>query len=180
MEMKQWVLEARSVLEELKNLKSSYLFGTNEVLDPQKDFALLDQLVVEYYLPNSIQDFYRECGGVWLSDVCNGYWVYSFENVFNRIQAKEITNVKGIGQGEIVIFGGNGGGGRFALRTHGKGEIIYLPSSGKVQSSTWFSETEKVHPIVLADDFSAFLDVLLNDIKSFVYDTPNWSYMPSQ
>ncbi len=74
----------------------------------------------------------------------------------------------------VVVFGSDGGGGRFATRIKEPGEVLYLPL-GTVHNAIF--DDNKTPTTILAPDFFAFLGRLDADVNAFLADTGDWTYM---
>lgn len=177
MDFKKWLDELSSLLNELKNLPLPYPLGMNEIREVKREGYLPPTTVNGGQLPSAFTDFYRICDGISINDVWNGYWLFGFDDILRRYELGEVNKVEGVG--DVLVFGGNGGGGRFALCLGVNNQILYLPSGGAVRSSLWSTNVDYYAPQVLAEEFTVFLTLLLNDVKAFVRQTPDWKYINS-
>jgi hypothetical protein len=179
MDMDNWLDEFQSLLGQFKAMERRFSLDINEILPVQGKFEVLDRLVQDFNLSEEFRDFYRKCGGITLTNIWNGYWIFGFEENLHRHEVGEPTRVVGISlEVDVLVFGGNGGGGRFAIETSGSGRVLYLPSDGRVEFSNWSSDEELCQPQILSNTFEEFLNRLLGDVRAEVNQTPGWEYIP--
>ena len=103
------------------------------------------------------------------------YFIHSIDLVMRGIDRGEPVRVLDItGSVPVLVFGSDGGGGRFALQLDGPDKVLYLPV-GAVNDSTFDGIQTPVKD--LASDFWSFLRLLLADVSAFVDEPPNWRYL---
>ncbi len=114
-----------------------------------------EELVVrlETRAPVDLVAFYRRCRSVQLPDVGNGIFVHPLEDVVdgNRGQPHRVT---GRISDDVVAFGSDGGGARFAQRLQAPNEILYLPP-GVIENGVYLSDDSLFRP--LAEGIVGFL-----------------------
>ena len=103
-----------------------------------------------------------------------GYFIHPFDlrvTGFDRGEPRQLT---GPLAGAIVVFGTDGGGGRFAPSAKGAGEILYL-GEGAVHGVSF--DGPKRGARLLCRSFDDFLERLLADTEAFVRGDPSWLFM---
>lgn len=83
--------------------------------------------------------FFTLCDGIELPDVYVGYFIESLERVVTGPGRGEPVTIGGPRPRSILVFGTDGGGGRFAL-DRGDGSILHLSSGGAVRGGTFVDE----------------------------------------
>lgn len=176
MDMKKWLAEMENQLVSLKNLDLGYPQGNNFILPPD-DKNLLDELlkITELKLPEELINFYRECGGVNLPDIWNGYFIFSLAKIIASIQNATLpTKINGTYQGAILVFAADGGGNLFAIHLTKSPVILYLPSES-IQDDT--ITHAYLRPKDVSNNFSDFLLRLIEDTQAFIRCDSKWAYM---
>jgi hypothetical protein len=165
-EFKSWADQVTEVLIELASQHSDYPFGTNELRKATLHHA---------DLPQKLQPLYEVCDGISLPDVHNGYFIDSVQRVMSASKRGEPILVEGSQSIPILVFGTDGGGGRFVLGTV-DGAVYYLPSSGALKNSTYI-EDSVVTIRRVAGSVIEFLWQLKDDIEAFVYGHESHVYL---
>lgn len=162
-------------LEALREIDLGYPQGEN-VIHPATDPAALAEFVARAGLePRSpLVALYRVCAGVSLPDVHVGYFVHAPGLVLRGLEGGEPTRLTGPYARDVLVFGTDGGGGRFALGAGGEGEVLHL-GEGAVHDAVFDGVYGRVK--TLAPDPNAFLARMLADVEAFVYDEEGWEYM---
>lgn len=161
-----------SELKKLTDVDLGYPSGVNMVYPA--DLSGLEELTHVLKIPEQLEAFYRECGGIKLSNIWNGYSVSSPQNIVKGIASGEPTIVSGSQAGRVITFGSDGGGNLLALRNEEANEVLYLPL-GIIEDGMFDGEWTPVK--VLSQDFFGFLERLLADTKAFVRGDEQWEYM---
>ncbi len=180
LDLAEWCESIRQLLREMEKQDFPFPLSSNILHEPTGDVVILDELLVLYGLPAILKSFYLHCGGVNMHNVWNGYWVFGFEEIAHRVRQGEVRRIKGIIEADVLVFGCNGGGGRFAIVTDGSGSVLYLPSGGDVHSSIWHTDSPFNAPEQLSSNFGGFLKRLHNDLEAFVRGDSTWQYMNSR
>jgi hypothetical protein len=170
-----WRLQMEAEIEQLRNLDLGYELDENVIFPPGDPGTLLglnDAAGLEAESPLSA--FYRACGGVSLPDAHVGYFVHKPELVVRGLSSGEPRRITGAFEGDVLVFGSDGGGGRFALVPDGFGEVLYL-GEGAVHDAVFDGTYGEVR--LLADNLEKFLSQLLADLAAFVRSDPAWTYM---
>lgn len=175
MDILTWRARMETALEELRGIDLGYPQDEN-VLGPPADPAALAEFVSRAGLDSRspLADFYRACSGVSLPDVHVGYFIHEPALVLGGLGGGEPRRLTGPYAREVLVFGTDGGGGRFALGADGGGEVLYL-GEGAVHDAVFDGSDGQVQP--LTPDLRAFLERLLADVEAFVNDEAVWEYM---
>ena len=168
-----WLRQLDDCLRTLREIDLGYPQGENVALSPP-DPASLEALIARAGLdPRApIIAFYRACGGLSLPDVYNGYFIGSPDQLLGTL-VDEPRRLADPFSCDILVFGWDGGGGRFALGTTGDGQVLHL-GDGAVRDGVFDGE-DAVR--VVAPDFPSFLERLLADVEAFVRDDRKWEYL---
>jgi hypothetical protein len=172
----QWLSEVNKLIKRLNAIDFGYPSGGN-VIHPPASEELLEALSTKAKVPktSTLSLFYSRCNGVDLPDVHVGYFIHSIELVIRGIQSGEPLRIlQSSGETGIVIFGTDGGGGRFAMKLDESGEILYLPV-GRVIDSTF--DGQQTPARFIADDFLTFLERLNSAIAAFIDNDTDWKYL---
>lgn len=170
-----WRTRMEAALEELRDIDLGYPQDEN-VLGPPADPTALAEFTSGAGLdPRSpLVGFYSACSGVSLPDVHVGYFIHEPSLVLRGLEGGEPRRLTGPYAREILVFGTDGGGGRFALGAGGDGEVLYL-GEGAVHDAVFDGVDGQVQ--TLAPDLHAFLRRVLADVEAFVHDEEGWEYM---
>jgi hypothetical protein len=175
MDVRGWISEARGLLAQLSRIDLGFPQGDNMVR-PAPGAEALDLLIDQagFDRSSSLVAFLRECDGLSLSDVHVGYFIHSVEQILQGFRSGEPRQVSGVDPLTILVFGSDGGGGRFALQAVEGDAVLYLPV-GAVRDRVFDGSRTAIR--TLAPDFPSFLRLLLADLRAFVEDKPGWRYM---
>ena len=175
MDIAHWLAHLQFLLEKVRALKLDYPLGEHTVVPPPAT-TLLTQLVQKTGLAftHPLLMFYTYCDGIRLPDVHNGYFIHSIHQVLRGLEAGEPTRLATNPTEMAVVFGSDGGGGRFVMRIKEPGEVLYLPL-GTVHNAIF--DDKRTPTTILAPDFFAFLRRLDADINAFLADSDDWTYM---
>ena len=167
MDVTLWLTEMARLLNELKEVDIGYPQGSNMLYPPTKEG--LEKLLFKTSTPLSLVIFYQSCGGLDLEDLSNGYFIHSPEIILQGLESGEPTSISGRYAGPIIVFGSDGGGGRFSLRLEeNDSEVLYLPSSGSVYSSVYNGEQNSVQ--IKCGNFNSFLEILKADLSHYIHN----------
>jgi hypothetical protein len=139
--------------------------------DPEGIQALTQEIPS---LPEDLVDLYRLADGLSLPDVHVGYFVHPVAAVIRGAASGEPRSLEGMDHAQVLVFGSDGGGGRFALRLD-TGAVLHLSSSGAVQTGVF--DAVRHPPRVVAKDLAGFLDRLAEDVDAFIEGKDSWSFM---
>ena len=175
MDMIQWLSSIRVMLDKLKDLDFGYPIGENIIYPPGNQTLVKDiSTKLGEQIPTSIVEFYAHCNGISLPDVHNGYFIHSVDLILRGIERGEPVKVSGIESYPVVVFGSDGGGGRFVTRLGNSEEVLYLPI-GAVRNSTFDGKATPVKSLSL--HFEGFLMRLLTDVEAYIQNNPRHQYM---
>jgi hypothetical protein len=164
-----------AAVEALRESDLGYPLSEN-VLGPPADPGLLADLTSRARLDplSPLVSLYRVCASVSLPDVHVGYFIHEPSLVLKGLERGEPRRITGPLARDVVVFGTDGGGGRFALGAGGEGAVLYL-GEGAVHDAVF----DGVHGTVrvLSPDLTAFRDRLLADVEAFVSGREDWEYM---
>lgn len=116
------------------------------------DIVSLELLRRSVIIPAQLEAFYRECGGITLNDVWNGYHIYTPAMILKGIEIGEPTRTIGSINSEIMSFGSDIGGHRLAIMVGVINEVLYLPHG--ILENGVFEETTRIK--VITTDFLDF------------------------
>lgn len=175
MDTTQWINEVNLLLKKMNQVGFNYPLGDNIVRSPGNK-TLLPHLMTISGLASSSPfiSFFEQCDGLNLPDVYVGYYIHTLEGILRGIENGEPVRISEPIDCKIIVFGSDGGGGRFAMRVDEHNEVLYLPV-GAVYHGTFDGQTR--HIKLLSDDFIGFLKRLKSDIKSFIENEKGWEYM---
>lgn len=115
----------------------------------------------------------RTVGPVHLPDIANGYWMFAPAYLLGVLQEHDDGRPDRIGEPfdtpvDVVVFGSDGGGARYALTVGAPGPVYRLRecayTDGVYSSSGGWGVT------AVAADLDAFLDELLAAVTTFAVD----------
>ena len=164
-----------AALDAMANIDLGYPRDENRIY-PSSDESLLERLAsVTGLAPQSaLMSFYRCCGGASLPDIHVGYFIHSPELVLRGLERGEPRRLTGLQGRSILVFGSDGGGGRFALGAAGDGDVLYL-GEGAVHDGV-FDGVGGENRLV-STSLDAFLTRLLDDTEAFVRGDADWAYV---
>lgn len=153
---KQWATSLQELLSELTTQDFGYPLGVNEIFPPEAETS---------GLPEGLRALYAVCDGLSLPDVHAGYFVDRAARVKSNASRGEPTTVSDLPQKHVVVFGSDGGGGRFAIEQE-NGVVLYLPAGGVVKDGV-FIQDPQVHVRRVAHSMLEFLYRLSDDVEAF-------------
>lgn len=166
-----FILRLGGLLRDMYGIDFGYPLGENKIVPPN-DY--IEQFKAIAALPPSAVTFYKNCDGVSLPDVQNGYFIHGAEVIaLNSSEPLEIVDVRTQAAIPILVFGSTGGGGRFAMNLE-TGEVLLL-SDGLVMNRVF--EATGANVVCVASDWDEFMERLLDDVEAFVIDKPNHIFM---
>ncbi len=169
-DFKKWLSSVNKALRDMKKQDFGYSLGTNEVQEISSSRDIL--------LPKDLEPFYSVIDKISLPDVYNGYFIDPPARIANASERGEPTRVRFERDKEdmpVQIFGGDGGGGRFALSLQ-DGVVYYLPSFATVEEGIFFEDDDAIVKRI-ASNMSDFLERLKIDIEAFVYNKKDHKFM---
>jgi hypothetical protein len=115
----------RSVIKQFEGIDIGYP-KDNHCIEGKKSELVVTRIANVFRLSPSSEliEFYQCCDGIELPDVGNGYLIYSAEDLIS-INSMD-SEPRRLGLNDILVIGGDGGGGRFAYLMD-TGQIFYLP-----------------------------------------------------
>ena len=175
MDVVDWTTRMAAALKALADIDLGYPQDENRI-NPASDEALLERLAAVAGLgpQSALMSFYRRCGGASLPDVHVGYFVHSPELVLRGLERGEPRRLTGPQARPILVFGSDGGGGRFALGADGDGDVLYL-GEGAVHDGVFDGVGGENRLVNTSLD--AFLTGLLDDTEAFVRGDADWVYL---
>ena len=175
MDIAPWFARLQRLIADVQTLDLGYPVGAHTIFPPA-DKTVLAQFVQKTGLASThpLVTLYSHCNGIDLPDVHNGYFIHNVERILHGLETGEPTRLATNLAETMVVFGSDGGGSRFVIRTQGPTEVLYLPL-GAVHNAIF--EDERTPPTVLAPDFFAFLRRLEADINAFLADRDDWVFM---
>lgn len=164
--LRGWRAEMDALLDDFGKQEYSYPLGENQLREPPADLS---------EAPSVLRDLYAECDGFSLPDIHVGYFADSLSRLASASRRGEPSWVSNRGRAEILVFGSDGGGGRFVVELE-MGAILYLPSDGGVRDRV-YEEVPQLPVRVLAPNVEAFALLLLADVRAHVMGTENHGFM---
>jgi hypothetical protein len=136
-------------------------FGTGVA---EEDIQSLET-AIKSPLPNDFLEFQRTCGSILAMDVWNGYCLMEAPHI-EALYRDPYSPITGSvhDKSPIIPIGGDGGGNMFHMATGASNEI-----------SKWNHEADTAEKV--ADNFTEFLQRLLEDWQHFVAQDGAWKYM---
>lgn len=175
MQFLEWRVRMEAALAQLRTIDLGYPQGENVVQVGAEPNAVAEMAAgAGIPLLSPLVHFYRHCGGVSLPDVHVGYFVHPPELVVRGRQQGEPQRLTGTYDRAVIVFGSDGGGGRFVIGTDGDGEVLYL-GEGRVEDAVYDGWNGDVR--VLSESLNGFLDRLLADVEAFICPCPGWRYL---
>lgn len=175
MNIEAWLARIQGLTANMQTLDLGYPVGAHTVFPPA-DKTLLAQFVQKTGLASThpLVTLYSHCNGIDLPDVHNGYFIHKVEGILHGLEMGEPTRLATNLAETIVVFGSDGGGCCFVIRTQGPTDVLYLPR-GAVHNAIF--DDERTPTTVLAPDLFAFLSRLEDDITAFLTDREDWVFM---
>lgn len=125
MKIKEELNKLSDSIEVFQKIDIGYPKEPHIVIDQKKSFPEQDMIDLFNVSPSScLFGFYRICDGVELPDIDNGYFIYGVEEMISVNTMDSEPNH--FSDKAIIVFGADGGGGRFALMID-TDQIYYLP-----------------------------------------------------
>jgi len=181
MNINEWLSEIERDIEQLKKSGRALTEDGNLVypapkVDTLKEFvSRLNSLGIG--IDAQIVSLYKECNGIYLTDICNGYFIWPLEILLMNLNTLGPARISAPYNYKILAFGDDGTGQRFALRTDGSEEILFLPE-GAVENFTYDAEDKAIR--VISKDFLGFLTRLQADFRADLSGDSSWVYMTDQ
>lgn len=141
--------------------KYGYPCGRNSV-ELQGDATKVADLASIDGLPRSVVEFYSVVAEVSVPDIGNGYFLHSVQHIVDNDVA-DIRRLSGQTSDDVLAFGSDGGGGRFAVSLS-RG-LVYHLRSGQLTDGVFTCSDGLCREV--APDFNAFLEDFLTAVKQF-------------
>jgi hypothetical protein len=145
-----------------------YEAGENTIGEPASA-SVLAAAAAHPALPQALLDFYGTIGEVSLPDVGNGYFIHSLALVLAELDSDDpfvVRRIPGDHDDEVVVFGSDGGGTRYALAARTGPPVYRLDSDGGVDHGLYRFDRPGWGPV--AADLSSFLELLHRAVWHFV------------
>lgn len=157
---------------------AGYDGSEHQILEPPGDAELAALLLIAPVRARPFLDrLFTDCGGATLPDLHNGYFIDTAEKIRRRLVEKSPLEPRTLESdlgANVVCFGSDGGGGRFAFVAAADEGVWYLPVGGVFDGVFRNLQT----PIVrVGRDVSDFGERLVGDIEAFLDDKPGWKYL---
>jgi hypothetical protein len=124
-----------------------------------------------------LTELFSECGGLTLPDVCNGYFIDTPERLRRRLEQKdplEPRSLESDKNAEVLCFGSDGGGGRFAFVCGAEYGVWCLPVGGVFDGVFRDLQT----PLrKIGVDAAEFGQRLVADVTAFLRGDSSWKYI---
>jgi len=174
-ELSTWLSDMRLLLEKFKKKDIGYPHQSNDISPPGKE-ALFKKLLAKTGFDESSQvaRFYKSCDGFSLPDVWNGYFIHSTKLTLKFLETGPFE-VTGPLAGKIIVLGSDGGGGLFAIRRDGPGEMLHLHEDGVTGAPIFDGSFNPAK--VISVDFFGFLVRVQADLEAYIDDREGWHYM---
>lgn len=174
MEIGAWKQAVNRLLAELPNIDFGYPLGVNRLLPPRKqsdvELALRRAGLFEV---DSVREFYLNCDGLSLPDIHVGYFIKSADSLPDSAPESEPNTLLGRFAGSAMTLGSTGGGELFVIQPPSN-RILLLPL-GPLHCGVYDGNETGVRQIAVT--FERFLGLLLEDIRAFVEDHPNHTFI---
>lgn len=175
MDLRSWKGRVTFAIAELEKLDLGYPLSGNLLHAPAGETGL-KQLSEESLVSESspLLAMYRQLDGLSLPDVHNGYFIHSVELVLRGLDGGEPRRITGELARPILVFGTDGGGGRFAIGADGDGEILHL-GEGQVEDSVFDGADGRSR--LISSSLGIFLEQLLEDTEAFIRGDEDWQFL---
>ncbi|MEU4742210.1 hypothetical protein AB0G02_17345 [Actinosynnema sp. NPDC023658] len=117
-------------------------------------------------LPDDLIKLYQAVREVRLPDLENGYFIHPIEFILNARANGTPMHSSEISDGQIYVFGSNGGGDLFAVPF--TGAPVYLLPPGRVHSNVYRSTA--MFPQKISNDIESFLLLLESKLERAIED----------
>src|SRR5579864_8251169 len=110
------IAQMTPLLRKFRDLNLGYTQGLNSLRPPAKaaELSILKDRFGRF-LSDELLEFYALADGIDLSDVRIGYFLHPISKILDRERMGEPIRVSGLLDGEILVIGSDGGGGKFAV-----------------------------------------------------------------
>ena len=176
--MGSWTSKLTRMVADLGEGDSGYDGSEDLILEPPDKAELAALLLLAPVRTRSfLGQLFGDCGGVTLPDLHTGYFIDTAEKIRRRLVEKSPLEPRTLESdlgADVVCFGSDGGGGRFAFVAAADEGVWYLPVGGVFDGVFRNLQT----PIVrVGRDASDFGDRLIADIEAFLDDKRGWKYL---
>lgn len=176
MNIQSWGSAAKRLLGELQEIDFGTPLGENVLHDPQPADAVqkcIDQLGLQD--GRRLVEFYSYCDGFSWPDVHVGYFISPIARLAETQDGDPTMIVGGSNAGPVQLIGNDGSGRLFVMRKEEQ-DVLVLPP-GEIVDGKYDDSDER--SIWVAIDLKTFLQLLEDDLKAFVLDTPDHSFLGS-
>ena len=181
MDISNWLSEIEGDIEQLKSSGREITDDGNRIF-PAPEPNIYNEFIsrlngIGIGIDAQIVSLYKECNGIYLTDIYNGYFIWPLEILLMNLNTLGPARISAPYNYKILAFGDDGTGQRFALRTDGSEEILFLPE-GAVENFTYDAEDKAIR--VISKDFLGFLTRLQADFRADLSGDSSWVYMTDQ
>ena len=174
MDISNWLSEIEGDIERLKSSGREVTVGGNRIY-PAPEPNIFNEFIssmnsIGIGIDAQIVSLYKECNGVFLTDIYNGYFIWPLEILLSNLYNLGPTRISAPYNYNILVFGDDGCGQYFALRTDGSEEILFLPE-GAVENFTYDAEGKVIK--VVSNNFYGFLIRLQADFRAHLANDPS-------
>ncbi|MCC9606525.1 hypothetical protein LOC68_17420 [Blastopirellula sp. JC732] len=176
MNIQSWGSAVKRLLGELQDIDFGTPLGENVLHEPQPADDVqkcIDQIGLQD--GKKLAEFYTYCDGLSWPDVHVGYFISPIARLAEVQNGDPTTIVGGSNAGDVQLIGSDGGGRLFVMRKEEQ-DVLVLPP-GEIVDGKYDDSAER--SIWVAIDLKTFLVMLHDDLKAFVLDTPDHSFLGS-
>jgi hypothetical protein len=178
MDISNWLNEIEGDIEQLKS-SGREITEDGNIIYPAPEPNIFNEFIsrlnsIGIGIDSQIVSLYKECNGIYLTDVYNGYFIWPLEILLRNLNTLGPTRISAPYNYNILVFGDDGGGEGFALRADGSEEILFLPE-GLIENFTYDAEDKVIK--VISKNFYGFLIRLQADFRAHLANDPSWVYM---
>lgn len=176
MNIQSWGSAVKRLLAELQEIDFGTPLGDNVLPDPQPT-----EEVRQHIAATGVQDgtrlveFYSYCDGLSWPDVHVGYFISPIARLAETQAGDPTEIVGGSNAGPVQLIGSDGGGRMFVMRKEEQ-DVLVLPPGQVVDGKYDDSDGRSVW---VAIDLKTFLQLLQDDLKAVVLDTPDHPFLGS-
>ncbi|MFI4876399.1 MAG: hypothetical protein ACIALR_13700 [Blastopirellula sp. JB062] len=174
MNIQSWGSAVKRLLAELQEIDFGNPLGENVLLDPQSSDEVQRHLErIGMQDGSQLAEFYSYCDGVSWPDVHVGYFVSPIARLTETRDGDPVAISGGPNEGAVQLIGSDGAGRLFVMRKQEK-DVLVLPP-GEIVDGKYDDSDERA--IWVAVDLKTFLQLLNDDLKAIVLDTPDHSFL---
>ncbi|EAQ77179.1 hypothetical protein [Blastopirellula marina] len=176
MNIQSWGSAVKRLLAELQEIDFGTPLGENVLPDPQPTEEVqkhIDRVGLQD--GTRLAEFYSYCDGVSWPDVHVGYYVSPIDRIADVREGDPTELVGGPNEGPVQLIGSDGSGRLFVMRKQEQ-DVLILPPGEIVDGKYDDADGRSVW---VAIDLKTFLQLLHDDLKAVVLDTPEHSFLGS-